>query len=60
MAVCGRCGAEVPGGARFCPACAAPVAAERPTEERKLATVLFADLTGSMDLAEQVDAERRL
>ncbi|MGE5434773.1 MAG: zinc-ribbon domain-containing protein [Candidatus Doudnabacteria bacterium] len=24
MAVCGQCGAEIPGDARFCPRCAAP------------------------------------
>ena len=47
MAVCSRCGAEIPGDAHFCPRCGAPVADERPTEERKLATVLFADLVGS-------------
>src|ERR671934_229572 len=51
MAVCGRCGAAVPAGALFCPGCATPVADEQPTEERKLATVLFADLVGSTALA---------
>jgi class 3 adenylate cyclase len=58
MAVCGQCGAEIPGDARFCPRCAAPVAVERPTEERKLATVLFADLVGSTALAGSQDPER--
>jgi hypothetical protein len=42
----------------FCPRCAAPVAVERPTEERKLATVLFADLVGSTALAGSQDPER--
>jgi class 3 adenylate cyclase len=58
MTVCDRCGTEVPSGARFCPACAAPVAAESVTVERKLATVLFADLVGSTALAGSEDPER--
>jgi class 3 adenylate cyclase len=58
MAVCGHCGAEIPRDARFCPSCGAPVADERPTEERKLATVLFADLVGSTALAGSEDPER--
>jgi class 3 adenylate cyclase/tetratricopeptide (TPR) repeat protein len=58
MAVCNRCGTEIPREARFCPGCGAPVADERPTEERKLATVLFADLVGSTALAGSQDPER--
>jgi class 3 adenylate cyclase len=58
MAVCSRCGAEIPRDAYFCPRCGAPVAAERPIEERKLATVLFADLVGSTALAGSEDPER--
>jgi class 3 adenylate cyclase len=58
MAVCVACGAHLPDDARFCPACAAPVAAEAPVEERKLATVLFADLVGSTALADAEDPER--
>lgn len=57
MTACAACGATLPDGARFCPACAAPVDAARPAEERKLATVLFADLVGSTALGEQ-DPER--
>jgi class 3 adenylate cyclase len=57
MASCARCGGALPEGARFCPACAAPVDAAPVTEERKLATVLFADLVGSTALGEQ-DPER--
>src|SRR2546421_502703 len=38
--------------------CGAPASGERPTEERKLATVLFADLVGSTRLADSQDAER--
>lgn len=58
MAACSSCGAPLPGGARFCPNCAAPVVEERPSEERKLATVLFADLVGSTETAGDQDAER--
>jgi class 3 adenylate cyclase len=58
VARCLTCGGALPSGARFCPACAAPVAEEAPSEERKLATVLFADLVGSTDLADLQDAER--
>ena len=58
MAACLSCGAPLPGGARFCPNCAAPVTEERPSEERKLATVLFADLVGSTEMAGAQDAER--
>jgi class 3 adenylate cyclase/tetratricopeptide (TPR) repeat protein len=58
VAFCSNCGASLPSGARFCPSCAAPVAGDRPPEERKLATVLFADLVGSTRLADSQDAER--
>ena len=56
MQNCAACGATVPADARFCPACANPVPAAA-SEERKLATVLFADLVGSTVLGEQ-DPER--
>src|SRR5438128_4376696 len=59
MPACARCGASLPADARFCPACAAPVeAAAPPAQERKLATVLFADLVGSTTLADSQDPER--
>ena len=58
MAGCGRCGTEIPRDAQFCPKCGAPVAPELPLEERKLATVLFADLVGSTALADSADPER--
>src|SRR4030095_5516875 len=51
MASCARCGAKLPDAARFCPACGAPTDAAPPPDERKLATVLFADLVGSTPLA---------
>jgi len=56
MAICTACGAGLPEGARFCPACAAPVATPA-AQERKLATILFADLVGSTALASDRDAE---
>jgi class 3 adenylate cyclase len=58
MAICGNCGAEIPRDAHFCSSCGAPVAAERPADERKLATVVFADLVGSTALAGSEDPER--
>src|SRR6266516_4808412 len=58
MALCANCGARLPRGARFCPSCAEPVAERPPSEERKLATVVFADLVGSTSLADSQDAER--
>ncbi len=56
---CPECGAQAPAGARFCPACgtrfgAAPTA----IAERKLATVVFADLVGSTALGSGQDPER--
>jgi class 3 adenylate cyclase len=57
MDVCARCGAELPAGARFCPSCAAPVDPAG-SEERKLATVMFADLVGSTALGGSQDPER--
>lgn len=58
MAFCANCGESVPWGARFCPSCANPISEARPSEERKLATVLFADLVGSTELAGSQDPER--
>jgi class 3 adenylate cyclase/tetratricopeptide (TPR) repeat protein len=58
-ASCIRCGATLPDGARFCPACGQPVAEPAAAgQERKLVTVLFADVTGSTALGEQLDPER--
>jgi class 3 adenylate cyclase len=59
LMVCTRCGASLAADARFCPACAAPVPeSSRLAEERKLVTVLFADLVGSTELAHAQDPER--
>ena len=59
MAFCSNCGLSGPGGSRFCPNCGAPISEPaQPSEERKLATLLFADLVGSTKLAGSQDAER--
>ncbi len=71
--LCPSCGAENPAGAKFCiecgtelapaeapasPSTAAPVAApEAPPEERRQASVLFADLSGYTAAAERMDPE---
>ncbi len=57
MQVCAQCGRENPEGARFCNACAAPLAAEAPAEVRKTVTVLFCDLVGSTTLGDRTDPE---
>jgi class 3 adenylate cyclase len=58
MASCTSCGAPIGEGARFCPNCGAPVAAAPEERERKVATVVFADLVGSTSLAGELDPER--
>jgi class 3 adenylate cyclase len=58
MEPCASCGAPVPEGARFCPTCAAPIAPGLGQGERKLATVVFADLVGSTELGGSLDPER--
>ena len=56
--VCPACGQENPEGFKFCGACGAlleaPLAAR---EERKVVTVLFADLVGFTSRAEKLDPE---
>src|SRR5580765_2823210 len=58
MPPCPRCGEENPAKARFCLACGTPLDAQGPEEERKVATVLFADLVGSTEFAGEQDPER--
>ncbi|MGZ8600293.1 MAG: adenylate/guanylate cyclase domain-containing protein, partial [Actinomycetota bacterium] len=55
---CAVCGQPLPEGARFCPNCGAVVGTPLGTEERKMVTVLFADLVDSTGLARRLDAER--
>ena len=60
-AVCETCGTGLPDDARFCPACGTPVAApeqEPRGQERRIVTLLFADLSGSTALGERLDPER--
>src|ERR1700756_442201 len=57
MAVCASCGSENPAGFRFCGSCGAPLKAEPKREERKVVTVLFADLVGFTARAERMDPE---
>jgi class 3 adenylate cyclase/tetratricopeptide (TPR) repeat protein len=54
---CVRCGEPLPDEAKFCPNCGFPVGSPLP-EERKIVTVVFADLVGSTRLSAQIDAER--
>ena len=57
-ATCTRCGEPLPERARFCPACAAPVAGDdAPAASRRVVTVFFSDVAGSTQLGEQLDAE---
>lgn len=70
--VCGACGTHPSPGASFCPQCGTPLQTARTSGqigertvtsrgsleiERKLVTVLFADLKGSMDLLAHRDPE---
>jgi len=55
--VCRVCATENPDVARFCLACGAALSAEPAREERKVVTVLFADLVGFTSRAEQLDPE---
>ncbi len=63
---CGTCGAAVAPGQRFCGDCGSPVSAEpalpaasavEPATERRLVSILFADLVGFTPLSESRDAE---
>ena len=55
---CEVCSEPLPDGARFCPNCGTPVATTLGTEERKMVTVVFADLVDSTGLAHRLDPER--
>src|SRR5829696_9945709 len=53
---CSTCGAEVPDGARFCPTCGADLQVRG--DERRVVTVVFADLVGFTGLSEHRDPEQ--
>src|ERR1700756_5459637 len=57
MRVCPVCSQENTEVARFCLACGAALTSEPPREERKVVSVLFADLVGFTSRAEQLDPE---
>ena len=56
MTVCRACGSELPEAAKYCPSCGAAVEG-RVGEERKIVTVLFADLVDSTATADERDPE---
>jgi len=57
MATCLQCSAALADDARFCSNCAAPIEPDPAVKERKVATVLFADLVGSTKLGGSLDPE---
>jgi class 3 adenylate cyclase len=57
MALCPHCGEENPDGFRFCGSCGSAFAPVALTEERKVVTVLFADLVGFTGRSERMDVE---
>jgi class 3 adenylate cyclase/tetratricopeptide (TPR) repeat protein len=54
---CPRCGEPLPPNASFCPNCGAPVSLPD-ASERRVVTVVFADLAASTELAAHLDPER--
>src|SRR5690349_7782798 len=59
---CPSCGHVLPPAAKFCPECGTPVASATrapapPSAQRKVVTILFADLAGSTALQERLDPE---
>ena len=57
MRICPVCSDENQDTARFCSGCGAALTSEPPREERKVVSVLFADLVGFTSRAEQLDPE---
>ena len=54
---CGACGADNPALAKFCCECGARFTTPERIEERKVVSVLFADLVGFTSRSEQLDVE---
>jgi class 3 adenylate cyclase/tetratricopeptide (TPR) repeat protein len=54
--ICPTCGAEAPDAARFCPSCGRPILLG--SDERRVVTVVFADLVGFTGLSESRDPEQ--
>jgi class 3 adenylate cyclase/tetratricopeptide (TPR) repeat protein len=57
VAICERCRQETPDGFRFCGNCGAAIGTTPVIEERKVVTVLFADLVGFTSRSERMDVE---
>jgi class 3 adenylate cyclase/tetratricopeptide (TPR) repeat protein len=58
VTTCPSCGHENPAEAKFCSECGARLTAAKPaTEQRKVVTVVFSDVTGSTALGERLDPE---
>ena len=57
MTSCQTCGAPLPEGARFCPACGAVVTRADEAGSRRPVTIVFTDVVGSTALGERLDAE---
>ncbi len=57
MIACPSCSRENPGDATFCNGCGAGLAEHVPRDERKVVSIVFADLVGFTSRAEQLDPE---
>ena len=57
MMSCQTCGAPMPEGARFCPACGVVVTRADEIGSRRPVTIVFTDIVGSTALGERLDPE---
>lgn len=57
MLTCSSCSSPAPEGARFCPSCGSEVSGAL-AEERRVVTVIFADIVGFTTLSEHADPEQ--